>query len=139
MGYVNNDGYYITARPSDVGNITYQTSKEAEELLVEIGYEDGDDIPWGVINPLRAAGLVYTNGQGVDDLQEGCPILIRRNCQSYRSLKLRGYWSSLTHEAIFRPGYTTNSNKSWSNQTRCWTGYVKDSTRSSPRILPVCI
>lgn len=43
--YVNDDGYYITARPSDVGNITYQTTSEADQLLSELGYGDEDDLP----------------------------------------------------------------------------------------------
>lgn len=43
--YVNDDGYYVTARPSDVGNITYQTTSEADQLLSELGYEDEDDLP----------------------------------------------------------------------------------------------
>jgi hypothetical protein len=73
--YVNDDGYYITARPSDVGNITYQTTSEADQLLSELGYGDEDDLPWGIINPLRSAGLIYTNNQGVDSLQEDAPDL----------------------------------------------------------------
>ncbi len=73
--YVNDDGYYITARPSDVGNITYQTTSEADQLLSELGYGDEDDLPWGIINPLRSAGLIYTNNQGVDDNQEDAPNL----------------------------------------------------------------
>jgi hypothetical protein len=64
--YIDDDGYYITARPSDVGNITYQVSEEAETLLSELDYRDEDDLPWGIINPLRSAGLIYTNSQGVD-------------------------------------------------------------------------
>jgi hypothetical protein len=73
--YVDDDGYYITARPSDVGNITYQTTEEAETLLSELDYEDADDLPWGIINPLRSAGLIYTNSQGVDNNQDDAPDL----------------------------------------------------------------
>lgn len=73
--YVNDDGYYITARPSDVGNITYQTTDEADTLICSLDYADGDDLPWGLINPLRSAGLVYTKGQGVDDDLEDTPDL----------------------------------------------------------------
>jgi hypothetical protein len=73
--YVNEDGYYITARPSDAGNVTYQTSPEADQLLVELDYGDEDQLPWGIINPLRAADLIYTNNQGVDDARENAPGL----------------------------------------------------------------
>lgn len=73
--YVNDDGYYITARPSDVGNITYQTTTEADELLTELGYEDEDNLPWGLINPFRAAGLIFTNGQGVKADLDDAPDL----------------------------------------------------------------
>jgi hypothetical protein len=73
--YVNDDGYYITARPSDVGNITYQTTKEADQLLSELGYGDEDELPWGIINPLRSADLIYTNNQGVDRDREDAPDL----------------------------------------------------------------
>jgi hypothetical protein len=73
--YVNDDGYYITARPSDVGNITYQVRKQAELLLIELGYKDESDIPWGIINPLRSAGYIYTNNQGVDETQDNAPTL----------------------------------------------------------------
>lgn len=62
--YKNKSGYYITARPSDVGNITYQIRSEAEDILTDLGYGDEEDLPWGLINPLRSAGLVYTQGQG---------------------------------------------------------------------------
>ncbi|MDL0118278.1 hypothetical protein PNQ29_08440 [Halobacterium salinarum] len=62
---MNDDGLYIKARPSDVGNITYQTKSEVDAILKDLGYEDGDDIPWGLINPFRAAGMIYTRGEGV--------------------------------------------------------------------------
>jgi len=73
--YVDDDGYYITARPSDVGNITYQTTTEADTLLTELGYRDEDDLPWGLINPFRAAGLIFTNGQGVKADLDDAPDL----------------------------------------------------------------
>lgn len=73
--YVDDDGYYITARPSDVGNITYQVSERAETLLSELDYRDEDDLPWGIINPLRSAGLIYTDSQGVNHNQDDAPDL----------------------------------------------------------------
>lgn len=73
--YVNDDGYYVSARPPDVGNITYQVSEEAEELIKQLGYADDDDLPWGVINPLISAGLVYTEGQGAGQGDSDAPRL----------------------------------------------------------------
>ena len=68
--YVDDDGYYITARPSDVGNITYQVSERAETLFSDLDYRDEDDLPWGITNPLRSAGLIYTDSQGVNHNQD---------------------------------------------------------------------
>jgi len=73
--YVSDPGYYINARPSDVGNITYQVDAEAADFILKLGYEDEDELPWGVVKPLRVAGLVYTNGQGVTEDDEGIPGL----------------------------------------------------------------
>ena len=61
--YVNDKGNYIRARPSDTGNITYQTSPEADEFLQKLEYADDDCLPCGIINPFRAAGLIYTERQ----------------------------------------------------------------------------
>jgi hypothetical protein len=73
--YVNDKGNYIRARPSDTGNITYQTSPEADEFLQKLEYADDDDLPWGIINPLRAAGLIYTEGQGTEPDMDDAPEL----------------------------------------------------------------
>lgn len=73
--YVDDDGYYITAHPSDVGNITYQVTPDAAQILTDLGYGDRDDLPWGLIHPLRSADLIYTNGQGVKDELDGVPDL----------------------------------------------------------------
>lgn len=73
--YVNDPGYYINARPSDVGNITYQVDAEAADFILKLGYESDDELPWGVVKPLRKAGLVYTNNQGVTEDDEGVPGL----------------------------------------------------------------
>jgi|APHM01.1.fsa_nt_gi hypothetical protein len=62
--YKNDKGNYISARPSDTGNITYQVTPEAEDFIKKLGYTAGDKLPWGIINPLRAAELIYTHGQG---------------------------------------------------------------------------
>jgi hypothetical protein len=95
--YVNKKGYYITARPSDVGNITYQTTDEADKLITELDYEDGDDLPWGLINPLRSAGLIFTNGQGVEADLEDAPDLEPSeivNLSSEEAKKLLSYFDS---------------------------------------------
>jgi len=73
--YKDGSGYYIRARPSDVGNVTYQLESTAADFLEELEYEPGMEIPWGIINPLRAAGLVYTHNQGVDSVSEDFPGL----------------------------------------------------------------
>jgi hypothetical protein len=73
--YVSDPGYYINARPSDVGNITYQIDSEAAKFILTLGYENEDELPWGLVKPLRVAGLVYTNSQGVTEDDEGIPGL----------------------------------------------------------------
>lgn len=65
--YVNDDGYYINARPSNIGNITYQLTSPATTFLLDLGYTDNDDLPWGIVSPLRSIGHIYTNKQGVSD------------------------------------------------------------------------
>lgn len=65
--YKEKNGYYIKARPSGAGNITYQTSPTAAELIADLGYDDGDQIPWDVVKPLRLANEIYTEGQGTGD------------------------------------------------------------------------
>jgi hypothetical protein len=73
--YVNKDGYYINARPSNVGNITYQIDPEAAAFVRKLGYDSDDELPWGIVKPLRVAGLIYTNEQGVAADDEGVPGL----------------------------------------------------------------
>ncbi|WP_049905879.1 hypothetical protein [Halorubrum californiense] len=73
--YVNKQGYYINARPSDVGNMTYQVDTEAADFILKLGYEHEDELPWGVVKPLRVAGLIYTNQQGVAEDNEDIPEL----------------------------------------------------------------
>lgn len=68
--YKDGSGYYIYARPSDAGNITYQVTEGAEEFLRNLGCEDEDDLPWGIVKPLRMAEQIYTQSTGVDPLIE---------------------------------------------------------------------
>lgn len=62
--YVNKEGYYINARPSDAGNVTYQVDPSIWDFLEELGYSHESDIEWDLIKPFRAAGLIYTAGEG---------------------------------------------------------------------------
>lgn len=68
--YKDGSGLFILARPSDIGNITYQVTSIAEEILRKLGHEDGDDVDWRTIQALKVAKLVYTGEQGVDDSDE---------------------------------------------------------------------
>ena len=73
--YVSKDGYYINARPSDVGNVTYQVDKSIWEFLEKMDYGHESEIEWGLIKPFRLAGLIYTEGGGVDDINDDIPEL----------------------------------------------------------------
>lgn len=63
--YKDGSGFYILARPSQVGNITYQVSAVAERILKKLGYEDGDEVDWRTVKALKVTDLVYTGEQGV--------------------------------------------------------------------------
>jgi len=73
--YVSKDGYYINARPSDVGNVTYQVDPSIWEFFEDMGYSHESEIPWGLIKPFRLAGLIYTERGGVDDIDKDIPEL----------------------------------------------------------------
>ena len=61
-------GYYFRAKPSGLNTpITYQVHDSARSFFCDLGYRDGDSVPWEVIQPLRAIGHIYTNGQGVEE------------------------------------------------------------------------
>lgn len=64
--YKNKPGFRILARPPTAGYITYQVSHSAEKQIRELGYSDGDDIPWTVINVFRRMGEIYTKKSGID-------------------------------------------------------------------------
>jgi hypothetical protein len=72
--YENNKGNYIYARPSDTGNVTYQVTPKAEDFIQKLGYTDDDNLPWGIINPLRAAGFIYTE-EGTEPCLDDAPEL----------------------------------------------------------------
>lgn len=62
--YVNERGYYIRARPSGIGNITYKIEKEGHPVLREYGLSDGDEIAWSTIQSLKTLGVIYTEQSG---------------------------------------------------------------------------
>lgn len=55
--------------------MTYQVDAEAGDFILTLGYEHEDELPWGVVKPLRVAGLIYTNQQGVTEDNEDIPEL----------------------------------------------------------------
>lgn len=62
--YVDREGYYIRARPSETGNITYKIKEEGNPIIWKHGLRDGDEIAWSIIQSLKALGIVYTEGSG---------------------------------------------------------------------------
>jgi hypothetical protein len=64
--YTEKDRYYIQARPPEVGHVIYQMTPQTEEFITELGYSDSEDLPWGLINPLKPAGEVYTQETGLE-------------------------------------------------------------------------
>jgi hypothetical protein len=68
--YSSEAGYFIYARLHDIGNITYQVSPEGSYILEELGFGDGDEIGWPVIEALRIPGLIYTGGGGMSDHED---------------------------------------------------------------------
>ncbi|WP_049892413.1 hypothetical protein [Haloquadratum walsbyi] len=73
--YNDNSGYYIQARLSNLGHVTYQVTSQTEEFIADLGYSDSEDLPWGLINPLKTAGEVYTHGTGVKPQDQSAPEL----------------------------------------------------------------
>jgi hypothetical protein len=89
-------GYYLRARPSKIGYVTYQIDDPALEFLLELGYRDGADISWSLVRPLRVVGDLYTHKEGtpgavdsdsVDPVKEG---LLRQMTENERKA-LRQY------------------------------------------------
>lgn len=66
--YTDRGGYYIRAHAPEIGNITYQLSPQGRQIVEKVGYRDGDDIGWQVINALKIPGFIYTeNSEKTDD------------------------------------------------------------------------
>lgn len=63
--YTGESGYYIRACPPDTGNITYQIEPQGERILKRLGFDDGDEVGWAVIQSLKVVDLVYTGDSGV--------------------------------------------------------------------------
>lgn len=63
--YKNKPGYYIYARPSDVGNVTYGIDEVAYPIFKKLGYTHGDPISWRIIRVLKILDLDDTDEGGV--------------------------------------------------------------------------
>jgi len=63
--YQSDSGYYI--RSNIQGRfVTLQLSPEAEGLLSELGFQDGESISWQFLKPLCDSGHAYTNKSGTE-------------------------------------------------------------------------
>ncbi|WP_247729547.1 hypothetical protein [Halovivax limisalsi] len=62
--YVDEDGYYILARPPGVGNITYKIEHEGNPVVWKHGLRDGDEVSWSTIQSFKALGIIYTDQSG---------------------------------------------------------------------------
>ncbi|MFC7215107.1 hypothetical protein ACFQO4_13600 [Saliphagus sp. GCM10025334] len=62
--YVDGDGYYILARPSGAGNITYKIKHEGNPVVWKHGLRDGDEISWSTIQSFKTLGIIYTDQSG---------------------------------------------------------------------------
>jgi len=62
--YANEEGYYIRARPSSAGNITYKIKDEGNPVVWKHGLRDNDEISWSTIQSFKALGIVYTEQSG---------------------------------------------------------------------------
>ena len=57
--------YYVLARTTRAGNVTYQVHGRAVHFLTEeLGYDDGDQLPWGLVAPLRRIRDLFTLDEG---------------------------------------------------------------------------
>lgn len=63
--YVEKQGVYIRSQ-IDGNPITFQVSPAGEQVLTNMGYRDGSDIPWDALLPLYERGDIYTNKTGVN-------------------------------------------------------------------------
>jgi hypothetical protein len=62
--YTDEEGYYIRARPSGAGNITYKIKDEGNPVVWKHGLRDDDEISWSTIQSFKALGIVYTEQSG---------------------------------------------------------------------------
>lgn len=69
--YKNDPGYYIRARPPEVGNINYKIKDEGYSLVEALELPAKDEISWDTINALKAMKLIYTDGSGVIGPDDG--------------------------------------------------------------------
>lgn len=64
--YKDKQGVYIRASIDGKTPFTYQVNFWAAKLLGNLGYGDGDALPWEVVRPLVAIGDIYTRKSGHD-------------------------------------------------------------------------
>jgi hypothetical protein len=91
--YADDDGYYIRARPSDAGNVTYQLKPQGARILEKVGYENEDEIDWQVLNALRIPNLLYTGESGTTDNE--LPVGLDKNVASLSEQKAKRLLSEL--------------------------------------------
>lgn len=63
--YQSETGYYIRSNIDD-RFVTLQLSPEAEGLLSDLGFQDGESISWQFLQPLCDSGHAYTNKSGTE-------------------------------------------------------------------------
>lgn len=71
--YVDGEGYYIRARPSGAGNITYKIKEKGDPVVWKHGLRDGDEISWSTIQSFKALGIIYTEESGTLGLDDFKP------------------------------------------------------------------
>lgn len=64
--YTEKDGYYIQTLLPEVGYVTYKVTPQTGEFITEPGYSDSEDLPWGLINPLRQLKRFTLKGLGLN-------------------------------------------------------------------------
>lgn len=69
--YKNNPGYYIRARPPEVGNINYKIEEKGYPLIEDLGLPEEEEISWDTIKVLKALKLIYTDESGTLGPGEG--------------------------------------------------------------------
>lgn len=64
--YQDDPGFYVTASYQGQRPFTYQVSDRAADFFDQLGFSDGDGLPWGIVTSLRIIGDLYTQGEEHD-------------------------------------------------------------------------